>query len=130
MMRSVLAAVALLFAIPVAACADEAAPQTGAEALCSKPTVEEAVACVKAELAKEEQRLEAAFNTALTSNAMDDRAKGLLRQAHRAWMVFRNAECQWAGDEFRGDAREAFIMGVCLTDLTAQRADNLEDLLD
>lgn len=50
-----------------------------------------------------------------------------LTRSQRAWIAFRNAQCEWEGLEMRGSAR-AQLEGQCLTRLTRERTAYLKSL--
>jgi uncharacterized protein YecT (DUF1311 family) len=50
-----------------------------------------------------------------------------LTRSQRAWVGFRDAQCEWEGLEMRGSAR-AQLQGECLARLTRERTIYLKDL--
>jgi uncharacterized protein YecT (DUF1311 family) len=50
-----------------------------------------------------------------------------LRTAQRAWITFRDAQCDFEGYEARGGTMEPMIVGFCLERLTAERTKQLTD---
>lgn len=52
-----------------------------------------------------------------------------LREVQRAWIVWRDAKCDFAYGEFRGGTMGKLSASYCQTALTAERALELEDLL-
>lgn len=53
-----------------------------------------------------------------------------LRTAQRAWITFRDAQCDFEGYEARGGTMEPMIVGFCLERLTAERTKQLIDAWD
>jgi uncharacterized protein YecT (DUF1311 family) len=52
-----------------------------------------------------------------------------LREAQRAWLVFRDAHCTVQGyDEARGRSMEPMVYGACRAELTRQRTAQLRGL--
>jgi len=52
-----------------------------------------------------------------------------LREAQRAWLVFRDAHCTVQGyDEARGGSMEPMVYGACRAELTRQRTAQLRGL--
>jgi len=52
-----------------------------------------------------------------------------LREAQRAWLVFRDAHCAVQGyDEARGGSMEPMVYGTCRAELTRQRIAQLRGL--
>jgi uncharacterized protein YecT (DUF1311 family) len=57
-------------------------------------------------------------------------AESTLREAQRAWLSFRDAECTFQGDiGAGGGSAEGLYVLSCKEDLTRQRADQLAELL-
>ena len=48
-----------------------------------------------------------------------------LRDAQRAWLAFRDAQCEWEGYEARGGSMETMIYESCRAALTRERIDQL-----
>ncbi|HEX7821515.1 MAG TPA: lysozyme inhibitor LprI family protein [Sphingobium sp.] len=51
-----------------------------------------------------------------------------LLDAQRAWLRFRDAECQVEGYSMRGGSAEPMVISGCLTQLTKTRIQQLKDL--
>ena len=56
-------------------------------------------------------------------------AERRLRAAQRAWLAFRDAQCQVAGLDALGGSMEPLLVGGCLRDLTERRTNELHMLL-
>lgn len=52
-----------------------------------------------------------------------------LREAQRAWIRFRDAECELQSSEFEGGSMRPAVHALCLADLSKKRAEALEDML-
>lgn len=52
-----------------------------------------------------------------------------LRKAQRAWISFRDANCEFEGFQARGGTLEPTIVNSCLARLTSERTQQLETLL-
>jgi uncharacterized protein YecT (DUF1311 family) len=50
-----------------------------------------------------------------------------LRKAQRAWIAFRDAQCEYDGFEARGGSMEPMLVSGCLAELTRQRTKQLQD---
>lgn len=49
-----------------------------------------------------------------------------LRKAQRAWIEFRDAQCEYDGFEARGGSMEPMLVSGCLAELTRQRTKQLQ----
>jgi uncharacterized protein YecT (DUF1311 family) len=56
-------------------------------------------------------------------------AERRLRAAQRAWIAFRDAQCEVAGLEALGGSMEQLLVGSCLADMTDRRTEELMMLL-
>ncbi|HXW72352.1 MAG TPA: lysozyme inhibitor LprI family protein [Methylocella sp.] len=61
---------------------------------------------------------------------LDDQKEELKRllASERAWILYRDAECQLQGVAMLGGSGEGLVIGGCLYSLTQKRARDLEDL--
>lgn len=83
--------------------------------------------CVAAEAGRWEARLNAAYQAILADRNYDARGKAELRDAQRAWVVFRTRACNAEGDLVAaGGTAAPLIAAQCTLDQTAQRAAELE----
>jgi uncharacterized protein YecT (DUF1311 family) len=48
-----------------------------------------------------------------------------LRDAQRAWLAFRDAQCTWEGYEARGGSMETMLYEMCRANLTRERTGQL-----
>lgn len=87
-------------------------------------TAVEMNACISARYENADERLNSLYNKLRAQ--LDEEGQKHLRDAQRAWLKFRDAECLWAADEMRGGTGASLIRGACLADQTAIRADDLE----
>ena len=51
-----------------------------------------------------------------------------LRDAQRAWLAFRDAQCAWEGYEARGGSMESMLYEMCRANLTRERSAQLRGL--
>lgn len=63
-------------------------------------------------------------------SGLDEAGKGKLRNAQRAWIAFRDADCDAAADMYRGGTFAGVAKNECLAQRTKERAQQLQDLLD
>jgi uncharacterized protein YecT (DUF1311 family) len=95
-------------------------PTSPARAQSTAEMVSEADARFK----RADRRLNAAYQKLLAR--ADATGKAKLRKAQRAWLAFRDAECEWAADEMRGGSGAAPIYAGVRARLTEERAADLE----
>ena len=80
--------------------------------------------CAQADYKQADARLNSVYKK--LRNKLDDTGKKLLRDAQRAWIKYRDAECAWAIDSARGGSMVRILHPQCLETQTAIRADELE----
>jgi uncharacterized protein YecT (DUF1311 family) len=51
-------------------------------------------------------------------------------KAQRAWIAYRDGQCEVAGFEARGGSMEPMIVGLCLAEMTRARTKELQRLVD
>jgi uncharacterized protein YecT (DUF1311 family) len=56
-------------------------------------------------------------------------AEMAVREAQRAWVIYRDATCKTAGFKMRGGSAEPLLVYGCLTELTKTRTQEIGDLL-
>lgn len=110
------------------------------EAEAKKHTIEdaEAVACFDKELSQmgmnmcagqEFERADKALNSAWAKAKDwvkdDPQAAKLLLESQRAWLKFRDAQCELISDQNRGGSIVPLVHGKCLTGLTRDRTEAL-----
>ena len=61
---------------------------------------------------------------------LDDEGKKKLQVAERAWVAFRDAECDSQTDDYRGGSIRPLIYSDCATHLTEARTADLKARLD
>ena len=81
------------------------------------------VACVEAEVLRQDARLNRAYRSAMARLAPPQQAR--LRTARRAWIGFRDADCATRSDPAWGTLSQVDA-AFCRLELTAERADHLE----
>jgi uncharacterized protein YecT (DUF1311 family) len=80
--------------------------------------------CIGEEFKRQDARLNGAYAQAMRN--LDTAAQARLRTAQRAWIAFRDADCQ-AVLAANGGTMAPMLADLCYLDRTAQRADELED---
>ncbi len=80
------------------------------------------------------QRADAALNAqwakVLAIYGDDAESKKLLLDGQRAWLKYRDAQCQLAALDSRGGSIWLLINSGCLASLTRQRTQELKELID
>lgn len=107
-------------------CAD--AMTTAEMRQCSYAAYQTADAALNA--AYKDVRAAAAAADALHGEAKDSGAVHHLREAQRAWIKLRDAQCVIEGFPFRGGTMESVLFNGCLADLTEKRTQELLDLAE
>ena len=83
--------------------------------------------CTWKELAYQDRRLNRYYKRAMKRLEPEERAR--LRKAQRAWITFRDLECDFEGWEMRGGSGEPLLIGGCRLDMTRKRADALKAIV-
>jgi uncharacterized protein YecT (DUF1311 family) len=122
---------ALLFGIPADTARAQDAPDCAEQATqadmntCADLDYEEA----DAELNTEYQKTRKALGD--WDKAADDTSRGAvaaLVAAQRAWVSYRDANCEASGFQARGGSMEPMLISSCLADMSRKRADELRQL--
>ena len=58
---------------------------------------------------------------------LNDDEKGQLKEAQTAWLKYRDANCEFAADQFKGGTMRPMIYGYCLADMTKKRTIELKN---
>ena len=75
-------------------------------------------------LKKADDALNAAYKELLAK--LDDEGKTKLQAAEKAWIKFRDAECESAADDYRGGSIKPLIYNNCTKALTETRTADLK----
>ncbi len=111
-----------------------ATPVTGQEVDCNAAMTQiEMNDCAEQEWSKADTALNKAYQSAMAdlkqtlADRPEDLAKetGMLRDAQRAWIAFRDANCAVAGYPMRGGSAEPLLIYTCLRDMTLARTEDL-----
>ncbi|MDP3264494.1 MAG: lysozyme inhibitor LprI family protein [Tabrizicola sp.] len=111
-----------------------AAPAIGQQIDCTAAMTQiELNYCAEQEWSKADTALNQAYQTAMAdlkqtlADRPEDLAKetGMLRDAQRAWIAFRDANCAVAGYPMRGGSAEPLLVYACLRDMTLARTEDL-----
>ena len=52
---------------------------------------------------------------------LNDEEKSQLKTAQTAWLKYRDSNCEFVGDEFKGGSMRPLIYASCLADMTRKR---------
>src|SRR5256885_10303883 len=55
----------------------------------------------------------------------DDEEKSQLKEAQRAWLKYRDANCDFVADQYKGGTMRPMIYAICLEDMTRNRTAEL-----
>ena len=56
---------------------------------------------------------------------LDDEEKTQLKTAQTAWLKYRDANCEFVADQYKGGTMRPMIAAICLTDVTDNRTKEL-----
>ncbi len=56
---------------------------------------------------------------------LDAEEKAQLKEAQTAWIKYRDANCDFVGDQYKGGSIRPMIYGLCLADVTRSRTAEL-----
>lgn len=57
---------------------------------------------------------------------LDDEDEAQLKEAQSAWLKFRDLNCEFVADQFRGGTMRPMAYGNCLADVTTRRTTELK----
>lgn len=93
--------------------------------------------CADQDYKQADKALNTAYKKAVAAaREMDDNVRDMgeayvgavdaLKRAQRAWIGYRDGQCEFAGFEARGGSMEPMLVSGCLADLTRKRTDELK----
>lgn len=106
---------------------------------CAEPVTQRDMnACADIEYQKADKDLNAAYRQLRNKmsewdKTADETSRGALDAlvaAQRAWVAFRDANCEVAGFQARGGTMEPMLVSSCLADMSTKRAEELRELSD
>ena len=83
--------------------------------------------CAADELARADTVLNASYQELL--RVVEPHRVEAFRAAQRAWIRFRDAECEFEASEFAGGSMEPMIHTLCLAHLTRERTKEFDSIL-
>ena len=69
-------------------------------------------------------RLNEAFRQFMTK--LNDEEKAQLKKAQLAWITYRDANCEFVADQYKGGTMRPMIAAMCLADVTNARVNELQ----
>ena len=57
---------------------------------------------------------------------LDDTEKSGLKEAQVAWLKYRDTNCDFVADQYKGGSMRPMIHGLCLADMTSNRTTELK----
>ena len=78
---------------------------------------------------KEYQAADAELNQTYRKlvSMLDDEEKSQLKGAQNAWLKYRDANCEFVADQYKGGSIRPTISGLCLADMTRNRTAELKN---
>ncbi|HBB94088.1 MAG TPA: hypothetical protein DC054_01740 [Blastocatellia bacterium] len=58
---------------------------------------------------------------------LDEADKTQLKQVEAAWLKYRDANCEFVGDQYKGGSMRPMIVAICLADATRNRTVELRN---
>ena len=58
---------------------------------------------------------------------LNDEEKVQLKTAENAWLKYRDANCEFVGDQYKGGTIRPMIVAICLADVTNNRTTELKN---
>ncbi|EKF18713.1 lysozyme inhibitor LprI family protein [Nitratireductor pacificus] len=108
-----------------------AGPSLAQEADCRDPQTQTDMSlCAAQAYKKADEALNASYRKLTQRYGGDDDAKAGLLAAQRAWIVFRDAECDLTALGVKGGSAYPMVRAMCLEALTTERTGQLDDRLN
>lgn len=85
--------------------------------------------CADADYRQEDAKLNQKYGQIVTRLADDAEGRKLLKEAQRAWIAFRDAECTFSTNASSDGSIYPMLVSQCRADLTRARVDQLETYL-
>jgi uncharacterized protein YecT (DUF1311 family) len=106
------------------------APAAAEEIDCTDPQTQTLLnLCAAADHDAADERLNGLYAKVRERLAGDERKLGLLREAQRAWIGYRDAECAFQASTVEGGSAQPMVTSQCLADQTTRRAADLDAYL-
>jgi uncharacterized protein YecT (DUF1311 family) len=99
------------------------------EEFCPARTQSEMTACAAEELARADTLLNERYRQLVRLLAPEPARLQRLREAQRAWIRFRDAECDYEASAFEGGSMQPMIDALCVAGLTKTRADEIQRMI-
>jgi uncharacterized protein YecT (DUF1311 family) len=83
--------------------------------------------CAVAEFRTADAELNKVYQVLMTRDGADEKNRALLRDAQRAFIIYRDKACAWESDLARGGTGATLYAVNCLKDLTEARVASLKE---
>ena len=81
--------------------------------------------CAGREYKKADAELNQVYQKLVGMLEADDKAQ--LKAVEMTWIKYRDANCDFVADQYKGGSMRPMILGFCLADMTRNRASELKD---
>ncbi len=61
---------------------------------------------------------------------LDEDEKAQLKNAETAWLKYRDANCEFVGDQYKGGSIRPMIYAMCMADMTTNRTTELKHQIE
>jgi len=61
---------------------------------------------------------------------LDDEEKSQLKEAQTAWLKYRDTNCEFVADQYKGGTMRPMILGYCLAEMTTNRTAELRNQIE
>jgi uncharacterized protein YecT (DUF1311 family) len=96
---------------------------------CKNPDTQMAMnVCAARDYEREDKRLNQAYRDLVAKLEQGKREK--LRDVQRAWLSYRDLNCDFQSDDYQGGSIYSLIQSSCLAEMTKQRTKDLKALLE
>jgi uncharacterized protein YecT (DUF1311 family) len=104
-------------------------PPFAAAQNCKNPDTQMAMnVCAARDYEREDRRLNQTYRDLIAKLEQGKREK--LREVQRAWLSYRDLNCDFQSDDYQGGTIYSLIQSSCLADMTKQRTKDLKALLE
>ena len=95
---------------------------------CKNPSTQMAInTCISNDYAREDAQLNANYKQLM--GKLDSSEKERLKEVQRAWIQFRDLQCEFEAAQYAGGSMEASVRAQCLARVTKQRNKDLKEML-
>ena len=84
--------------------------------------------CYVSEYKKADAKLNQVYRQLVSM--LDDEEKSQLKEAQLAWLKYRDANCDFVGDQYKGGSLRPTIHAICLARVTSDRSTELKTQIE